>query len=58
MKDGAEVHQILLGSGILIIEGLALQDVEEGIYDMICLPLKIKSADGSPARVIIRKADS
>jgi arylformamidase len=58
MENGSEVHRILLGNEILIIEGLALRNIEEGIYEMICLPLKIKSSDGSPARVIIRKMES
>ncbi len=54
-KNGEEVHKILLGSEITIIEGLNLRGIEPGLYEMICLPLKIKGADGSPARVIIRK---
>jgi arylformamidase len=54
-KNGEEVHKILLGSEITIIEGLNLRDVQPGLYDMICLPLKIKGADGCPARVIVRK---
>jgi len=54
-KNGAEVHRLLLEKEIIIIEGLMLDGIEEGDYEMICLPLKIKGADGAPARVIIRK---
>jgi arylformamidase len=54
-ENGSSVHRILLNQDILIIEGLALQNIEPGNYEMICLPLKIKDADGAPARVIIRK---
>ena len=53
--NGTEVHQLLLGAGICIIEGLDLHKTEPGTYEMVCLPLKIKGADGAPARVIIRK---
>jgi len=54
-ENGSEVHRLLLGNEILIIEGLNLKDAEPGEYEMICLPLKIEGADGAPARVIIRK---
>ncbi|WP_375435970.1 cyclase family protein [uncultured Hymenobacter sp.] len=50
----ADTHNILLKAGISIIEGLALQHVEPGLYDLVCLPLKITGADGAPARVIAR----
>jgi len=55
IHDGIETHQILLGAGIWLIEGLNLSEVKPGIYDMICLPLKIVGADGSPARIILRR---
>ena len=54
-ENGLEVHRLLLGQEILIIEGLNLRHVESGNYEMICLPLKIEGADGAPARVVIRK---
>lgn len=52
--DGIETHKTLLSAGIWIVEGLNLASVEEGEYDMVCLPLKIESCDGSPARVALR----
>ncbi|HTK28895.1 MAG TPA: cyclase family protein [Vicinamibacterales bacterium] len=51
---GAPTHHVLLGGGTIVIEGLNLRDVEPGIYDMICLPLRIAGADGAPARVVLR----
>jgi arylformamidase len=57
MNNAKEVHTTLLKNNILIIEGLVLKDITPGEYEMICLPLKIKNADGAPARVIIRKSD-
>ncbi|RFP65985.1 cyclase family protein [Hymenobacter lapidiphilus] len=51
----ADTHHILLGSGISVIEGLALQHAQPGEYELLCLPLKIKGTDGAPARVLARK---
>lgn len=53
-KDGAATHQIILGAGIWVVEGLRLLDIHPGKYEMICLPLKIVGADGAPCRVLIR----
>lgn len=54
VRDGVETHLALLGSGIWIIEGLNLAQVEPGHYELVCLPLKIVNADGAPARAILR----
>ena len=53
---GAPAHHVLLGAGVIVIEGLNLRDVEPGIYDLCCLPLRIVGSDGAPARVVLRKA--
>ncbi|MBF0563624.1 MAG: cyclase family protein [Nitrospirae bacterium] len=53
--DGDEVHRILLGGGVWIIEGLDLSMVTPGDYEFICLPLKITGAEGAPARAVARK---
>jgi arylformamidase len=47
------VHRLLLGNGIIIIEGLSLGGVKPGYYKLICLPLKIKDSDGAPARAVL-----
>jgi arylformamidase len=47
---------VLLGAGIIIIEGLDLREVEPGDYELICLPLKVKDGDGAPARVVLRQS--
>ncbi len=52
--DGKETHTILLEAGIWIVEGLDLSGVDEGAYDLICLPLRIEGSDGAPARVVLR----
>ncbi len=56
-KDGVETHRALLEAGIWIIEGLNLSQVEPGMYELICLPLRIAGSDGAPARAIIRRAE-
>jgi arylformamidase len=53
--DSAETHRALLGAGIWIIEGLNLEHVEPGDYELICLPLKIVGSDGAPARAVLRR---
>ncbi|MGZ6230014.1 MAG: cyclase family protein [Syntrophales bacterium] len=53
-KNGPDVHRLLLGAGILIIEGLDLSETTPGLYNMICLPMKILDSDGAPARVILK----
>lgn len=47
-------HQILLGRGIPIVEGLDLRAVRPGDYDLIVLPIKVKGHEGAPARAIMR----
>jgi GntP family gluconate:H+ symporter len=48
-------HQILLGRGIPIVEGLDLRLVQAGDYELIVLPLKVRGHEGAPARAIMRK---
>jgi arylformamidase len=48
-------HQVLLGKGIPIVEGLDLRRVQPGNYDLIVLPLKVAAHEAAPARAILRK---
>jgi arylformamidase len=54
-----ETHHTLLSHGVVILEGLDLRAVPGGVYELVCLPLKIAggSGDGAPARVILRTLD-
>ena len=47
-------HHGLHQNDIHILEGLWLEDVEPGIYELIALPLQIEEADGSPVRAVLR----
>lgn len=49
------VHHTLLEAGVVIIEGLNLSHVTQGVYQLYCLPLKIVGSDGAPARVVLIK---
>jgi arylformamidase len=53
---GAPAHHVLLGGGTIVIEGLNLRDVEPGVYEMFCLPLRVVGCDGAPARVVLRRS--
>jgi arylformamidase len=50
------VHELLLGLGVVVIEGLDLRDVEPGPYQLVCLPLKLVGSDGAPARAVLMPA--
>ncbi|AJE02000.1 cyclase family protein [Geobacter pickeringii] len=54
--DGT-VHRILLDAGVVILEGLNLEGVPPGSYELICLPLKVAGGDGAPARAILRSGE-
>ena len=54
-KAGAPAHKTLLGSGLIIIEGLNLSEAEAGQYEMYCLPLRLANGDGAPARVVLKR---
>lgn len=52
-SEFCEVHHTLLESGIVIIEGLNLDGIKPGKYEISALPLKISGGNGSPARVVL-----
>lgn len=49
------VHSTLIEANIWIIEGLWMCEANEGVYELICLPLKIIGADGAPARAVLKR---
>jgi arylformamidase len=52
-SDAYPVHRILLGAGVIIVEGLDLFGVTPGHYQLACLPLRIAGGDGAPARAVL-----
>jgi arylformamidase len=50
-----QAHKELLSREVAILEGLRLEGVPDGDYELICLPLRLAGLDGSPVRAILRK---
>ena len=49
----AEVHLILLGKEIVLLEGIRLNHVPDGVYMLNCAPLNLSGTDGSPCRAVL-----
>jgi arylformamidase len=47
------VHQILLSAGVVLLEGIRLSSVSEGVYILNAAPLNLAGADGSPCRAVL-----
>ena len=48
-----EVHLIMLGAEIVLLEGIRLGNIEEGVYLLNAAPLNLGGADGAPCRAIL-----
>jgi arylformamidase len=48
-------HQVIRRLGLRVLENLVLDEVPEGDYELIALPLKLVSADASPVRAVLRQ---
>jgi arylformamidase len=48
-----KTHRTLLEKSVVILEGLDLSVPAPGIYQLICLPLRIEGCDGAPARAVL-----
>ena len=51
------VHLVLLGAGVVLLEGIRLAEVSEGIYYLNAAPLNLSGADGSPCRAVLIAID-
>lgn len=54
-RDANVTHETLLGAGVVVVEGINLAEVEPGVYELFCLPLRIVGAEGAPARAVLKK---
>jgi arylformamidase len=50
-----ESHQLIRERNMRVLENLQLDQIDEGDYELIALPLKLMSADASPVRAILRE---
>ena len=49
----AQVHYELLGAGIVLLEGIRLREVKEGVYLLNAAPLNLGGCDGAPCRAVL-----
>ena len=47
------VHKVLLGAEVVLLEGVRLADVPEGVYLLNAAPIKLAGAEGSPCRAVL-----
>ena len=47
------VHLVLLGADVVLLEGIRLSAVSEGVYLLNAAPLNLSGADGSPCRAVL-----
>jgi arylformamidase len=52
--EDAPTHHRLMDAGVYILEGLNLEAVQPGWYELLCLPLNVQHGDGAPARAVLR----
>ena len=52
------VHLVLLGAEVVLLEGIRLETVPEGVYFLNCAPLNLSGADGAPCRAVLVKNSS
>jgi arylformamidase len=57
-EEGLKTHRALLGAGVCILEGLALDSFQPGWYELMCLPLSLPGCDGAPARAMLRSLET
>lgn len=48
-----EVHKILLGADVVLLEGIVLKNVDEGKYSLSAAPLNLGGCDGAPCRAYL-----
>jgi len=52
--DALDVHRALASKRIASLEGIVLDGVDEGTYELIALPLKLQGGHASPVRAVLR----
>ncbi|MFQ5784903.1 MAG: arylformamidase [Alphaproteobacteria bacterium] len=53
-----DAHKAVRRHGMAILEGLVLDDVPPGDYELIALPLKLANLDAAPVRAVLRSRES
>ncbi len=47
------VHKVLLGAKVVLLEGIRLRDIAEGVYFLNAAPISLAGSDGAPCRAIL-----
>jgi arylformamidase len=50
-----DAHKAVRDHGLSILEGLVLDDIDEGDYELIAPPLKLATLDAAPVRAVLRE---
>jgi arylformamidase len=53
-----DAHHAVRAHGMAILEGVVLDAIDEGDYELVALPLKLSGMDASPVRAILRPLHS
>lgn len=53
-----QVHLILLGAEVVLLEGIRLSSVPDGAYYLNCAPLNLTDTDGAPCRAVLTDINS
>ena len=52
-EDSFDTHRVILGAGVVIVEGLMLKEAEPGAWILMCLPVNLTGAEAAPARAVL-----
>lgn len=55
-SKGMPTHHALNRANIHILEGIVLDEVDAGDYELIAVPLSLRNADGSPVRALLKRS--
>ncbi len=56
--EQAPVHRAFLDHGVILLEGIDLSEVAPGLYELMCLPIKLGDSDGAPCRAVLRDLEN
>ena len=54
-REHNDTHRVLLEERTILLEGIDLREVEEGWYDLYCLPIKLDKLEAAPCRAILKR---
>ena len=53
--ESNDTHRTLLRSSVVLLEGINLQNVNQGWYELYCLPIKLANLEAAPCRALLKK---